>query len=54
VAVAGSAERERGVVAIKDLSTGEQSDVPRGELGAWIQARRAAGERRIAVPRTSS
>jgi histidyl-tRNA synthetase len=54
VAVLGSAERERGVVAIKEMQTGEQSDVPRNELGAWLQERRAVGAREALGPRTES
>ena len=41
VAVVGGDERTRGVVTIKDMTTGDQSAVPRPELAAWIQA--AAG-----------
>lgn len=36
VAIVGPDERERGVVAVKDLRTGEQTQVPRAEVGAWL------------------
>lgn len=36
----GRTEAERGAVVVKDLRTGEQVDVPRDALAAWLQARR--------------
>jgi histidyl-tRNA synthetase len=35
----GRAEVERGAVAVKDLASGEQVEVPRDHLVAWIQQR---------------
>jgi histidyl-tRNA synthetase len=35
----GRAELERGAVAVKDLGSGEQVEVPRDHLIAWIQQR---------------
>ncbi len=32
-------ERDAGVVAAKDLASGEQTDVPAGEITAWLKAR---------------
>jgi histidyl-tRNA synthetase len=32
-------EIEAGVVAIKDLVSGEQTDIPAGEVAAWLQER---------------
>ena len=43
VAVVGSDERARGVVTIKDMSSGEQQAIPRAELPAVL--RRAVGRR---------
>lgn len=37
VAILASRELEAGVVAIKNLRTGDQEKVPRGEVIAWIQ-----------------
>lgn len=38
VAILGPDELERGAVQLKDLASGEQRDVPRGEIGATIRA----------------
>jgi histidyl-tRNA synthetase len=38
----GLAEAGRGAVAVKDLRTGEQVEVPRVGLAGWLQARRDA------------
>lgn len=35
----GSDEAARGVVGVKDLESGEQVDVPRGEVAAWLETR---------------
>jgi histidyl-tRNA synthetase len=35
----GAAELERNVVGVKDLQTGEQIDVPRDAVAAWITTR---------------
>jgi histidyl-tRNA synthetase len=43
VAIVGPDERERGVVAIKDLRTGEQTHVPRGEVAAWLTSAISTG-----------
>jgi len=37
--LAGTREREAGVVAAKDLVSGEQVDLPAGELVAWLRQR---------------
>jgi len=37
--LAGTHEREAGVVAAKDLISGEQVDLPAGELVAWLRQR---------------
>ena len=42
VAVVGGDERARGVVTIKDMTSGEQSAVPRAELAGWLAAHRPA------------
>jgi histidyl-tRNA synthetase len=39
--VIGSEERESGVLSVRDLKTREQEKVPRAELNAWLEARRA-------------
>jgi len=39
VAILGDDERERGEVAIKDLRTGEQTTVPRADLGEFLRSR---------------
>jgi histidyl-tRNA synthetase len=39
VAIVGSDERVRGVVTIKDMSTGEQSSVERTEVVKWVLTR---------------
>ncbi len=36
VALVGPDERDRGAVAVKALATGEQTDVPRAEVAAWL------------------
>ena len=36
----GAREAERGAVAVKDLRSGEQVEVPSGQLAGWLQARR--------------
>ncbi len=38
VAVVGSDERARGVVTIKDMTSGEQAAVPRPTVGEWLAA----------------
>ncbi|MFI5045581.1 MAG: histidine--tRNA ligase [Acidimicrobiia bacterium] len=40
----GAREAEHGAVAVKDLRTGEQVEVPRGQLAGWLQARREEEE----------
>jgi histidyl-tRNA synthetase len=41
VAVMGSDERARGVVTVKDMTSGEQTAVPRPTVGEWLAARAA-------------
>ena len=36
----GRAESERGAVAVKNLATGEQIEVPQEQVAGWIRARR--------------
>jgi histidyl-tRNA synthetase len=36
----GRAESEREAVAVKNLQTGEQIEVPRAQVAGWIRARR--------------
>jgi len=38
----GRDEAARGAVAVKDLRSGEQVEVPRAQLAGWLQARREA------------
>jgi histidyl-tRNA synthetase len=38
----GGDEAARGAVAVKDLRSGEQVEVPRAQLAGWLQARREA------------
>ena len=40
----GRQEAERGAVAVKDLRSGEQVEVPRAQLAGWLQARREQEE----------
>ncbi len=35
----GASERDRGIVNIKDMRSGDQHDVPRADLATWIRAR---------------
>jgi len=46
VVIVGRNEAERGIAAIKDLAKRAQHDVPLGEVVAWLQAARAAGDER--------
>jgi histidyl-tRNA synthetase len=39
VGLVGPDERDRGVVSVKNLSSGEQTEVPRQDLAHWIQSR---------------
>jgi histidyl-tRNA synthetase len=39
----GRDESERAAVAVKNLQTGEQIEVPREQVAGWIRARREAG-----------
>lgn len=41
VALVGPDEQSRGEVSIKDLRTGTQTSVARGDVGAWLVARRS-------------
>jgi histidyl-tRNA synthetase len=38
VVVSGDDERARGEVAVKNMTTGEQVALPRGEAGRWIRS----------------
>jgi histidyl-tRNA synthetase len=38
--IAGDDERAKGSVMVKDLTSGEQSEVPQAELPAWVTTRR--------------
>jgi histidyl-tRNA synthetase len=38
--ILGQRELERGEVVVKDLSSGDQVDVPRDQVSAWLRARR--------------
>jgi histidyl-tRNA synthetase len=38
--ILGQRELERGEVVVKDLESGEQVDVPRDQVSAWLRARR--------------
>ena len=40
--ILGAAEAERGVVAVKDMTTGEQHEVRREALAAWLRTREEA------------
>jgi histidyl-tRNA synthetase len=40
----GREEAERSAVAVKDLHTGAQVEVPRAQLAAWLQSRREQEE----------
>ena len=37
--IVGDDERAAGTVMVKDLTTGEQTPVPRGEVAAWLKGR---------------
>jgi histidyl-tRNA synthetase len=37
--VLGKQEAERGAVAVKDMQTGDQVDVPRQLVAGWLQER---------------
>ena len=37
--IVGDDERAAGTVMVKDLTTGEQTPVPRGEVAAWLTGR---------------
>ena len=40
----GRDEAERSAVAVKDLRTGTQVEVPRAQLAGWLQTRREEEE----------
>jgi histidyl-tRNA synthetase len=40
--IVGDDERTAGTVMVKDLTTGEQTPVPRGDVGAWLTGRLSA------------
>jgi len=42
VTIEGDDERTRGEVTVKNLTTGEQTAVPRSSVAAWITARRSS------------
>jgi histidyl-tRNA synthetase len=39
--IAGDDERAKGSVMVKDLASGQQSEVPRADLATWLAARRS-------------
>ena len=41
-AIVGDDERAAGTVMVKDLTTGEQTPLPRGEVAAWLSGRLAS------------
>jgi histidyl-tRNA synthetase len=44
VAIIGGDERARGVVTVKDMTSGEQLAVPRAGVGQWFSAGAAHAE----------
>jgi histidyl-tRNA synthetase len=40
--ILGKQEAERGAVAVKDLRSGDQVEVPRQLVAGWLQERREA------------
>jgi histidyl-tRNA synthetase len=42
VTIEGDDERARGEVTVKNLTTGEQTAVPRSGVAAWLDARRSS------------
>jgi histidyl-tRNA synthetase len=40
--IIGANEAERGMVGVKDLRSGEQIEVRRDEVAAWLQTRKEA------------
>jgi histidyl-tRNA synthetase len=50
--VLGEREAEQGAVAVRDMTTGEQVEVPRALVAGWLQERRETGSpREVDTPR---
>ncbi|MBX6395866.1 MAG: ATP phosphoribosyltransferase regulatory subunit, partial [Alicyclobacillaceae bacterium] len=45
--ILGEEERQRGVVVLRDLSTGEQREIPAGELETWWTEEKRHGTRTV-------